>query len=68
MHLYKDQKQNYFDSNDITKESKEVITIKVRLVITPAEGGVYDQKQPQKRVLQYAIILTLVVVTEVLAL
>lgn len=31
-------------SDNATEESKKVMTIKVRLVVTPAKGGVYDQK------------------------
>ena len=54
IYIYKDQKQriillsNELDSDNITKESKEMITIRVRLVLIPVGGGVYDQKGPQK--------------------
>lgn len=43
--------QGEFSSDNVTKESKKVITIKVRFVVTTAKGSVYDQKQPQKGVL-----------------
>jgi len=54
IYIYKDQKQriillsNELDSDNITKESKEMITVRVRLVLIPVGGGVYDQKEPQK--------------------
>ena len=54
IYIYKDQKQriillsNELDSDNITKESKEMITVRVRLVLIPVGGGVYDQKGPQK--------------------
>lgn len=33
-----------FGSENITKGNKQVITVIVRLVVTPARRGVYDQK------------------------
>lgn len=54
IYIYKDQKQiiillsNELDSDNITKESKEVITIRVRLMLISAGGGIFDQKEPQE--------------------
>ena len=54
IYIYKDQKQriillsNELASYTITKESMEVITTRVRVVLIPAGGGVYNQKEPQK--------------------
>lgn len=33
-----------FGSDNVIEESKKVITISVRLVVTPSKGGVSDQK------------------------